>query len=286
MKKILIHLEASPHASVFDQITAYDAGVDKVLAYGNVKPEHVTDLVYGGVFTRGVPDLKNTAVFIGGTDVAEAEALMDKALKSFFGPMRLSLMFDANGSNTTAAAMVYKLVSGRDLKGKKAAILAGTGPVGMRAAVLLAGEGCQVYLSSRRMERSQRSAQWIEQNYGHSVVPIQVSNDDEARLLLEQDISIAACCGAAGVQLLAGDVWRSAKGLEAIADINAVDPLGVEGIKVNDDARIEDGKSLYGAIAIGNLKMKIHKTAIKRLFDQNDAVLDFKEIYNIVKEMR
>lgn len=33
MKKLLIHLEADVQASTFDQITAYDAGVDHVLAH-------------------------------------------------------------------------------------------------------------------------------------------------------------------------------------------------------------------------------------------------------------
>jgi len=42
MKKILVHLEADAQASVFDQITAYDAGVDQVMAYGGVRLDEVT----------------------------------------------------------------------------------------------------------------------------------------------------------------------------------------------------------------------------------------------------
>jgi NADPH:quinone reductase-like Zn-dependent oxidoreductase len=285
MKKILIHLEASPQASVFDQITAYDAGVDRILAYGNVKPEQVTDLVYGGMFTRGVKDLHHTAVFIGGTNVAEAEALMHKAAASFFGPMRLSLMFDANGSNTTAAAMVHKIAHGRDLRGQKALILAGTGPVGIRAAILLAREGCQVYLSSRKLARAEEAAALIAANHGHTVQPVQAANDADVAALLQEGMEIVACCGAAGIKLINQDIWGNAAGLQILADINAVDPLGVEGIKVTDDGRLAAGKCLYGAIAIGNLKMKVHKKAIKRLFEQNDLVLDFDTIYDIAKNM-
>ncbi len=55
---------------------------------------------------RGPADLKNTAVFIGGTDVAEGEKFLSAARKCFFGPMRVSLMLDSNGANTTAAAAV------------------------------------------------------------------------------------------------------------------------------------------------------------------------------------
>ena len=35
---------------------------------------------------------------------------------------------------------------------------------------------------------------------------------------------------------------------------------------------------LYGAIGVGGLKMKIHKAAIARLFETNDAILDAAEI--------
>jgi hypothetical protein len=285
MKNILIHLEASPQASVFDQITAYDAGVDHILAYNNVKPEQVTDLIYGGMFTRGVKDLKHTAVFIGGVNVAEAEALMKKAAASFFGPLRLSLMFDANGSNTTAAAMVYKIAHQRDLHGQKALILAGTGPVGIRAAILLAREGCRVYLSSRKLPRAAEAAEFIAVQHGHTVQPVQAACDADVAALLEEGIQIVACCGAAGVQLISQDIWSKAAELRILADINAVDPLGVEGIKVADDGRLEAGKYLYGAIAIGNLKMKVHKSAVKRLFEQNDLILDFDTIYDLAKSI-
>jgi hypothetical protein len=36
---------------------------------------------------------------------------------------------------------------------------------------------------------------------------------------------------------------------------------------------------VYGAIGIGEMKMKIHKAAIARLFESNDQILDAEEIY-------
>ena len=74
--------------------------------------------------------------------------------KKFFGPFRVSVMLDPNGSNTTAAAGVALLAKTTKLKGKKAIVLAGTGPVGMRAAALLAQEGADVTLTSRSTERA------------------------------------------------------------------------------------------------------------------------------------
>jgi hypothetical protein len=61
LKKILLQLDCDPFPSVFDVVTAYDAGVDVVLQYGNVTKDNVRDLVYGVMFTRGgdrVEDLK------------------------------------------------------------------------------------------------------------------------------------------------------------------------------------------------------------------------------------
>ncbi|MEQ8835531.1 MAG: bifunctional NADP-dependent methylenetetrahydromethanopterin dehydrogenase/methylenetetrahydrofolate dehydrogenase, partial [Lacipirellulaceae bacterium] len=40
-----------------------------------------------------------------------------------------------------------------------------------------------------------------------------------------------------------------------------------------------------GALGVGGTKMKIHKAAVARLFDSNDAVLDAVEVYELGKEM-
>lgn len=285
MKKILIHLESDSKASVFDQITAYDAGADQVLAYGGVQLEEVANLVYGAIFTRGGEGLRNTAVFIGGTQVPTAEKLMRKVLDTFFADFRVSVMFDANGCNTTAAALVHKIARGRDLKAKKALVLAGTGPVGIRAATLLAQEGCEVFLSSRQLARTQEVCKHMEETSGVKIKPVEACNPQDVEKILAQGINIVASCGAPGVQLLDQAVWASARSLEIIADINAVEPLGVEGMKVTDNGKEREGKILYGAIAIGNLKMKVHRAAVQALFERNDQVLDFALIYALAKKM-
>lgn len=285
MKKILIHLEPDSHPSVFDQITAYDAGVDQVLAYGGVQIEDVTNLVYGAMFTRGGEGLCNTSIFIGGTHVPTAEMLLEKVRDTFFGDVRVSVMFDANGSNTTAAALVHKIAYRRSLTGKKALVLAGTGPVGIRAAILLAQEGCEVFLSSRKLIRAQEVSKHILENHGVKVIPVEIKGEKDVAQVLSREINIVACCGAPGVQMLDSTTWSTSESLEIIADINAVNPLGVEGIKVTDNGKEREGKLLYGAIAIGNLKMKVHRTAVQTLFESNRLVLDFDSIYEIAKKM-
>ncbi len=74
--KILIQLDPDLHASVFDAVVAVDAGVDHLLQYRDVQPGQVQGLIHGAMFTRGVPDLHSTAIFIGGSNVAAGEALL------------------------------------------------------------------------------------------------------------------------------------------------------------------------------------------------------------------
>ena len=102
--KILLCLDTDPQPSVFDSVVAIDAGVDHLLRHGGVEPNNVRDLVHGTMFTRGGDMLRHTALFIGGSDTAKAQALLEEVQNSFFGPVRCSTMLDPSGANTTAAA--------------------------------------------------------------------------------------------------------------------------------------------------------------------------------------
>ena len=152
-KKILVQLDSDPQPSVFDAVVAVDSGVDHLFQHSSVTPEQVQGLVHGAMFTRGTADLYNTAVFIGGSDVTGGEALLKAATDSFFGPVRVSVLMDASGANTTAAAAV--LAAGRhlDLAETNALVLAATGPVGQRVVRLLAAAGATVKAASRSLER-------------------------------------------------------------------------------------------------------------------------------------
>ena len=158
MKKLLFLFDTDPYASVFDTVVAYDGGADRVTGYANVTPDNVGALVDGTIFTRGGKEKQNTAIFVGGGDMAKGEALLKAVKKKFFGPFRVSVMLDPNGSNTTAAAGVALLAKAKKLKGKKAVVLAGTGPVGMRAAAMLAQEGADVTITSRSKKRAEKAA--------------------------------------------------------------------------------------------------------------------------------
>ena len=112
MRTLLLQLDTSVHPSVFDRVVAFDGGADEVMSYGGVTEDAIRDLVHGAIFTRGPKDLRHTAIFIGGTDMAAGERLLAAVQKAFFGPMRVSVMLDSNGSNTTAVAAVSKLQRG------------------------------------------------------------------------------------------------------------------------------------------------------------------------------
>lgn len=284
MRKILLQLDSDRAPSVFDAITACDAGAEVLLQHGGVQPEEVRDLVYGAMFTRGVGDLKNSAVFIGGTDVAKGEAMLREARNAFFGPMRVSVMLDANGCNTTATAAVVKILSVGDPTAMKVVVLAGTGPVGQRAAALLANEGAEVILTSRTLERAERVCAALAERFEVRVGPAAVPDADATRRVLEGAHAVL-CAGAAGVTLVEETVWRPHPTLRAVADVNAVPPLGAGGVEVTWDGKEIEGKKLFGAIGIGDFKMKVHRRCIARLFEQNDLVLDAEEIFALAKEL-
>lgn len=282
MKKIVIQLDSDRFASVFDAITAYDAGADHVLQYEGVTPEEVRNLVYGAMFTRGGDDLRNSAVFIGGSDVSQGEKMMKAAAASFFGPVRVSIMLDANGCNTTAAAAVRKIASTGEIKGRKTVVMAGSGPVGMRAAAMLSGEGAHVMLTSRSQERAVKACALIKERFGAEVDPAEVRGPEDVKGILKDAYGVL-CTGAAGIMLIPEDIWLEHPDLHVLADVNAVPPLGIENTKPHWDGKEVDGKVIYGALGIGGLKMKIHRRCLDRLFEQNDLVLDAEVIYDIAK---
>jgi hypothetical protein len=284
MKKLLFLLDTDPYPSVFDTVVAYDGGADRVAGYAGVTPDNVGPLVDGTIFTRGGKDKQNTAIFVGGGDMTKGEALFAAVKKKFFGPFRVSAMLDSNGSNTTAAAGVALLEKAGKLKGKKAVVLAGTGPVGMRAAAFFGQEGADVTITSRDQKRADNAAKAIESRFGVKVTPVEAA-DDAARAKAVKDATIVFAAGAIGVQLLKVADWQNNAKIEMLADVNAQPPLGIEGVEATDKAKDRSGKIAFGALGIGGLKLKLHRGCIGKLFDSSEGVLDAEEIYAIAKEM-
>src|SRR6266568_2673601 len=286
MRKLLLQLDSSKLPSVFDRVVAYDGGADEVMSYGGVTEADVRDLVYGCIFTRGPEDLKHTAVFIGGADMAAGEQLVAAATKAVFKPFTVSLMLDSNGSNTTAVAAVAKMLEavGGEVRGKRVLIVAGTGPVGIRAAGLFAKAGADVCITSRKAEAGARARDLVLKRFGGSVRAIAMPDASEAIRACER-AELLLNAGPAGVMLVPKQAWARRPSLKVIADVNAVPPLGVEGVETMDDGVTKEGVICFGALAIGNLKMKVHKACIARLFERNDLVLDAETIADVAREL-
>ena len=283
--KILVQLDSDPHASVFDAVVAVDAGVDQLLRHAPVQVSQVRDLAYGAMFTRGIEDLKSTAIFVGGSDVSAGEAIMAQLARTFFGPMRVSVMLDSNGANTTAAAAVLAAAKHHPLSNAEAVVLAATGPVGSRVARLLAREGAQVKVASRSLARAEAVCQSIAAKLsGAKLTAVETANSVQAAAALA-GTQIVIAAGAPGVELLSATSRAGAKTLRVAIDLSAVPPTGLGGVEVTDSGKTRDGMLCYGAIGIGGTKMKIHKAAIRQLFERNDQVLDAEEIYEIGKRL-
>lgn len=285
MQRILIQLDTDPLPSTFDRVVAVDAGVEQLFSYGSVTPDNVVPLVHGAIFTRGPADLKHTAIFVGGSNVEAGEKLLKAIRKAFFGPMRVSVLCDPNGSNTTAAAAVRSATRHLDPAVSTALVLGGTGPVGLRAARILAQLGAQVRVASRSVERAAAACDGIRQAVPNArLQPVGSSPSDMQPILASVHLLIAA--GAAGVQFLTEYEWRRMPSLQVAIDLNAVPPLGLEGIGVTDKAVQIDQVACYGAIGVGGLKMKVHKAAVQRLFEANDFVLDTDEVYRLATQLK
>jgi methylenetetrahydrofolate/methylenetetrahydromethanopterin dehydrogenase (NADP+) len=202
-----------------------------------------------------------------------------------FTPFKVSVMLDSNGSNTTAVAAVVKVeLTVGDVKGKKVVILGGTGPVGQRAAGLLAKAGARVTITSRKPEQGEKSRQFVNARFAVQVESAAVAEPAQLPRVLD-GVDILINAGAAGVQMVSKAGWTAVKTLKIAVDLNAVPPLGIEGVEVNDAGVVKSGVAVFGAFGIGNFKTKLHKACIARLFERNDLVLDAETIADVAREL-
>ena len=282
-KKLLYQFDTDTTASVFDSVVAYDGGADHVTGIGNVNPKNVLAMVDGCIYTRAPKDKQFTAIFVGGSSLTEGQAVFDAIKKRFFSNFRVSVMFDSNGSNTTAAAAVANIVNTCDVSGKKAVILGGTGPVGQRAAALLSLEKADVFITSRNIEKAEQISAEINERFDTNVKALPGGTNDE-RVTSILGASIVMATGASGVVLLNKKDWIESQSIEVVCDANAMPPLGIEGVELNDKAKEIAGKKAFGAIGFGGLKISVHRECVSRLFRSNDGIFDAEEIYRIVKE--
>ena len=294
LKNVIIFLDTDKYASPFDMLVAIDLYPEaQIINYSNVEINDAKRLIQDAMFPRGPEGAKHTKVFIGGQDVDKALGILDVIKKSMFPPFELSVIIDPRGSNTTASSAVAKTLQlfkekgFGEFKGKTATILAGTGPVGIVAAKLYASEGGNVVLTSRKLDRAKAAADKINEEIGtKQVCGIQASTDEEIGAAIK-DSDIILACGAAGIQLLPLSVLKKyGSKCKVLGDINAVPPLGIEGLKATHKGKeFTPGKFGIGALAIGPLKIQIEGEMFKRAVESPMGIVDYKAAYEIAKKL-
>lgn len=287
IKNILLQLDTDPAASSFDAVVATDSGVDTLLQYPGVRSDNLIGLVHGAMFTRSPSKLRHTAIFVGGSNIEAAEQIYQQVLASFFGPIRVSVVMDANGCNTTSVAAVESGFSGLWMLGDmvhdetkpiRALVMGGTGPVGQRIAALLLDRGCHVVLHSRSAEKAGAVAVGLRRGSPNAQIESLTKTGADLNLELPR-FDLVFNAGAAGVQTLdeqAMSVLTQSRGV--IVDLNAVPPAGISGIAAHDHAKPLGQRLGYGALAVGGIKMKLHRAVIQACFRANDREFNLREI--------
>ena len=282
---VLLQLDTDPQPSVFDAVVAVDSGVDHVLRHGNVRVEAVRNLVHGLLFTRGADELQRSALFIGGSDIRAGESILDAVSATFFGPFRVAVLLDSNGANTTAAAVVLaveqSLGSAPDWNQTAVAVL-GAGSVGRRVARLLTGLGAKVRIGSPDRNQAHEATQSLRVKDLAPVESFEIHPGWQPQIA-HSTVIVAA--GPAGVEILPGLNREQWPDLRVAVDLNAVPPQGLGGTKPTDRDKDRNGVRVWGALGVGGLKMKIHKAAIRALFDGEPSVLDVEQVFELGRKV-
>ncbi len=295
----IIHMfDPMPHNSPFDLNMAADAGFDVLLPYSNVKLEEVNGLVQDAIFSRGPTGVKRTGIFIGGRDIRLAMDMLAAAKNAMVPPFVVSVFADPSGAFTTAAALVASVEKqlrekhGLELKDRRAVVFGGTGPVGLATGVIASLAGAHTTIVDHlSIDVALQKVDEYNRLCGSTLHGTHASSDaDKARLISHADLVF--CTAKAGVEVLNADVLADGLQLKVVGDVNAVPPLGVEGIK-----RLDNGVPLkfaanspnavgIGALAVGNVKYRLQNRLLGLMLETEQPVyLDFRDAFQNAREL-
>jgi methylene-tetrahydromethanopterin dehydrogenase len=298
-KRSILHMfDPMPHNSPFDINMAMDAGFDVLMPYNNVKLEDVHGLVQDAIFSRGPAGVKLTGIFIGGRNVGLAVDMMEAAKEAMVPPFEISVFADPSGSYTTAAALVacvekqLKEKHGKELKDCHGVVFGGTGTVGIVTGVIASLAGADITLTDHlSVDTAIAIANEYNDRFGSKLKGTYASSDaDKARLLKHADIIF--CTAKAGIQVISADLLDDALQLKVAGDVNAVPPLGIEGIKRNDlgapliHAVNSKGAVGVGALAVGNVKYQLQNILLRQMLEtEKPQYLDFRDAFSRAREL-
>jgi len=298
-KRAIIHmLDPMAHNSPFDINMAVDAGYDVIVPYENVQLEEVGNLTQDAIFSRGPSGVKKTGLFIGGRDIGLAMDMLDEAKKAMVPPFEISVLADPSGAFTTAAALVACVESelkknfDQGLDGMRAVVFGGTGPVGLATAVIAAQQGADTTIVDHfSIDTALDFSAEAKQRYGVELRATAAASDaDKARLISNADLVF--CTAKAGIQILNASVLEDAKQLKVAGDVNAVSPLGIEGLGIMDfgepltHATNSKGAVAIGALAVGDVKYKLQQALLTETLNTDKPVyLDFRNAFDGARKL-
>jgi len=292
----LLHIfNSTKNVSPFDVNMAYEAEIDAVIPYSEVALDDIHALTQDTIFSRGKKGVKRTGIFIGGREFGLAIDMLNRAKSAMVPPFEVSVFADPSGAITTAAALMacievqLKKKTGDSLEGKRIDIIGGTGPVGVCAGILAANCGAEVHLTSRRGSKvateyaSEYNARFGVEMYGAD------SSTDEKIMEFLPKTHIVIGAAKAGIQVLSTKQLEQATNLLVAADVNAVPPLGIEGVGVHDmgvEIASTPQKALgLGALAVGDVKYKVHFTMFGMMKDTDEPLyLDHVKAFDVARE--
>ena len=292
--KILHAITPLKHMSPFDVNMAYDAGFDALAIYTEVGLDEVRALVQDSIFSRAPENGARTGLFIGGRDMFLALDMLDRAKGAMLPPFENSVFADPSGSFTTSAAMVATVeralgrLDAGNFKGKHVLIFGAMGIVGGAAGVICAQQGAHVTLVGHRDRASvAKRAEEFKARFGVDCDAVDGSTEELRRQALK-DAEVVFCAARAGIRVLTKADYAFAPRLLVVADVNAVPPLGAEGVDLMDDGNpIEGSKAVgIGALAVGNIKFKCQHDLLEQMFSApNRVYLDFTQAYTSARRL-
>lgn len=298
-KRSILHmLDPMPHNSPFDVNMAMDAGFEVLMPYSNVKIDSVHGLVQDAIFSRSPAGVKKTAVFIGGRDLALAMDMLTKCKQAMVPPFEVSALADPSGAFTTAAALVACVEKQllekhrKALKDCTAVIFGGTGPVGVATGIIASLEGADtVIVDHLSIDTANDIAKEYNRRF-HCKLRGAVAANNEEKIALISNTDLIFCTAKAGIQVLSAEVLKHAGQLKVAGDVNAVPPLGIEGVKTKfmgeplATAPNAVNPVAVGSLAVGNIKYQCQQELLKSMLETDKPVyLDFRSAFAKAREL-
>ena len=175
---------------------------------------------------------------------------------------------------------------GKELQGCDAVVIGGTGAVGITTGVIASLAGADVVLTDHlSVDTAISVSNEYNARFGCNMKGTYASSEAD-KAMLNANADVVFCTAKAGVQVLSKTVLGQAKQLKVAADINAVPPLGIEGVKRNDmgtpllHAVNSPGSVGIGALAVGNVKYQLQNCLLKMMVEpETPLYLDFRDAF-------